>query len=63
MLTALAEGWEGLILEQALELFWLPPTAREHLVAFSHSEQPWLYAMYLDPANATENLFLLESLF
>lgn len=40
MLTALAEGWEGLILKQMLELSWLLPRAPEHLAAFSHSESP-----------------------
>lgn len=40
MLTALAEGWEGLILKQMLELSWLLPRAPEPLVAFSHSESP-----------------------
>lgn len=40
MLTALAEGWEWLILKQMLELSWLLPRAPEHLVAFSHSESP-----------------------
>lgn len=40
MLTALVEGWEGLILKQMLELSWLLPRAPEHLVAFSHRESP-----------------------
>lgn len=56
MLTALAEGWEGLILKQMLELSWLLPRAPEHLVAFSHSESPDS-ATDLDPANAIANSF------
>lgn len=40
MPAALAEGWEGLILKQMLELSWLLPRAPEPLVAFSHSEIP-----------------------
>lgn len=40
MLTSLAEGWEGLIFKQMLELSWLLPRAPEPLVAFSHSESP-----------------------
>lgn len=48
MLTALAEGWEGLILEQALELFWLPPTAPEHLVTVNNPDSmqcTWMLQM------------------
>lgn len=47
--------------EQPSALLCLPTAAPEHLVAFTHSEQPEQHGMYVDLANAMVNLLLLET--